>query len=92
SSCACANGGGQVVGSPERKGAEHRKPAVDIDCAIYSVDYRFAPETPFPGSIDDCYAVVQWLYGNASQLRIGTSAATWAESASPQPSIRNMSA
>jgi len=64
------HGGGYVVGSPERKGAEHRKLAVDLGCAIYSVDYRLAPETPFPGSIEDCYAVVQWLHSNASRLGI----------------------
>jgi acetyl esterase/lipase len=64
------HGGGYVVGSPERKGAEHRKLAIDLGCAIYSVDYRLAPEIPFPGSIEDCYAVVKWLHSNASQLRI----------------------
>jgi acetyl esterase/lipase len=64
------HGGGYVVGSPERKGAEHRQLAVELVCAIYSVDYRLAPETPFPGSIEDCYAVVGWLHSNASQLGI----------------------
>ncbi|MCB8877918.1 alpha/beta hydrolase [Acidisoma silvae] len=42
------HGGGYVIGSPERKGAEHRKLAVELGCAIYSVDYRLAPETPYP--------------------------------------------
>ncbi len=65
-------GGGYVVGSPERKGAEHRKLAVELGCASYSGDYRLAPETPFPGSIEDCYAVVQWLHTNAAQLGIDT--------------------
>ncbi len=64
------HGGGYVVGSPERKGTEHRKLAVELGCAIYSVDYRLAPETPFPGSIEDCYAVLKWLNGNASELGI----------------------
>ncbi len=61
------HGGGYVVGSPERKGAEHRKLAVDLRCAVYSVDYRLAPETPFPGAVEDCYAVLQWLHENASE-------------------------
>ena len=64
------HGGGYVVGSPERKGAEHRKLAVELGCAIYSVDYRLAPETPFPGSVEDCYAVLKWLNDNASQIGI----------------------
>ena len=67
------HGGGYVTGSPERKGAEHRKLAVDLHCAIYSVDYRLAPETPFPGPVEDCYAVLRWLYENASQLDLDTS-------------------
>ncbi len=61
------HGGGYVVGSPERKGAEHRKLAVDLGCVIYSVDYRLAPETPFPGAVEDGYAVLQWLHENTSQ-------------------------
>ena len=66
------HGGGYVVGSPERKGTEHRKLAAELQCAIYSVDYRLAPETPFPGAIDDCYAVLAWLHQNASQLALDT--------------------
>ena len=66
------HGGGYVAGSPERKGAEHRKLAVDLGCAIYSVDYRLAPETLFPGAIGDCYRVLQWLQENASQLNLDT--------------------
>ena len=66
------HGGGYVVGSPERKGAEHRKLAADLGCAIYSVDYRLAPETPFPGAVEDCYAVLEWLHKNASELNLDT--------------------
>ncbi len=66
------HGGGYVTGSPERKGAEHRKLAVDLGCVIYSVDYRLAPETPFPGSVEDCYAVLRWLHENASQQDLDT--------------------
>ena len=67
------HGGGYVVGSPERKGAEHRKLAIDLGCAIYSVDYRLAPETPFPGAVEDCYAVLQWLHEHASQRSLDIS-------------------
>ena len=62
------HGGGYVSGSPERKGVVHCKQAVELGCAIYSVDYRLAPETPFPGAIEDCYAVLRWLTENATQL------------------------
>jgi len=64
------HGGGYVSGSPERKAAAHRKQAKALECAIYSVDYRLAPEVPFPGAIEDCYAVLQWLTQNAERLGI----------------------
>ena len=67
------HGGGFVSGSPERKGAAHRKQCLELGCAIYSVEYRLAPETPFPGAIEDCYAVLKWLIENAERLGIDKS-------------------
>ena len=67
------HGGGFVVGSPERKGAAHRALAVELGCAIYSVDYRLAPETPFPGAVEDGYAVLRWLTDNAGELGLDRS-------------------
>ena len=67
------HGGGFVSGSPERKGAAHRKQSLELGCAIYSVDYRLAPETPFPGAIEECYTVLRWLTENADQLGIDRS-------------------
>ena len=64
------HGGGFVFGSPERKGPAHRKQCLELGCAIYSVEYRLAPETPFPGAIEDCYTVLGWLIKNAEELRI----------------------
>jgi acetyl esterase/lipase len=67
------HGGGFVVGSPERKGAAHRALTVELGCAIYSVDYRLAPETPFPGAVEDGYAVLRWLTDHAAELRLDRS-------------------
>jgi acetyl esterase/lipase len=64
------HGGGYVVGSPERKGAAHRVQAVDLGCAIYSVDYRLAPETPFLGAVEDGYEVLRWLTDHSGELKI----------------------
>src|SRR3954454_12852764 len=42
------HGGGFVMGTPEMKDVENRFFASELNCAIYSVDYRLAPEAPHP--------------------------------------------
>ncbi len=37
---------------------------------IVTVDYRLAPETRFPGSLEDNYAALKWLHGSASSLGV----------------------
>ncbi|MGA9276681.1 alpha/beta hydrolase [Ilumatobacter sp.] len=39
-------------------------------CVVVSVDYRLAPETPAPGLVDDCFAGLTWMAGNADELGI----------------------
>lgn len=55
------HGGGYVAGHPEMSDAANRALADTLDCAIFSVDYRVAPETVYPGALDDCFAVLCWL-------------------------------
>jgi acetyl esterase/lipase len=53
------------------------KDAVDLvknlDCVMVSVEYRLAPETQFPGSLEDNYAALRWMNENAKQLGIDPS-------------------
>lgn len=62
------HGGGFVMGSPEMKDVENRIFASELKCAIYSVDYRMAPEAPHPAPLEDIYSVFVWLHANAGRL------------------------
>ncbi len=62
------HGGGFVMGSPEMKDGENRQFASDLQCAIYSVDYRLAPEAPHPAPLEDIYSVFVWLHAHAAEL------------------------
>lgn len=57
------HGGGWVVGSPETYDLPVRRLAVDCDARVVDVDYRLAPEHPFPAGLDDCWAVARALPG-----------------------------
>ncbi|WP_267382986.1 MULTISPECIES: alpha/beta hydrolase [unclassified Sphingomonas] len=64
------HGGGYVGGSAAEIEPLHRPLAAELGCAIVSVDYRLAPETIFPGAIEDCYAGLAWTFGHAGDLGI----------------------
>jgi triacylglycerol lipase len=64
------HGGGYVIGSPDMMDGANRGLAADLKCAIFSVDYRLAPETRFPGAVEDCYTVLKWLTSNPDELPI----------------------
>lgn len=64
------HGGGFVSGNADMSDPNSRSYAVDMNCVVVSVDYRLAPETPFPGPVEDCYAALLWLHGAAIELGI----------------------
>lgn len=64
------HGGGYVSGSVDTEDVRARAMAAELGCVMVSVDYRLAPETPFPGPIEDCYAVLRWLHANAGELGV----------------------
>lgn len=66
------HGGGYVSGNAASMEAVHRPLAADLDCCIVSVDYRLAPETRFPGAVEDCYATLRWIHSNAGNLGVDT--------------------
>jgi acetyl esterase/lipase len=62
------HGGGYVMGAPEMRDALHRLQAAELQCAIYSVDYRLAPEHRYPAALEDSYSVLRWLADNVGEL------------------------
>ena len=64
------HGGGYVSGSAASMEAVHRPLAAELNCCIVSVDYRLAPETKYPGAVEDCYAVLRWISANARDLGV----------------------
>ncbi|MDH7639093.1 alpha/beta hydrolase fold domain-containing protein [Sphingomonas oryzagri] len=67
------HGGGYVGGAAAGLEPIHRLLVETVGCALVTVDYRLAPETPFPGPLEDCYAGLDWLFGHASKLNIDPS-------------------
>ena len=64
------HGGGYVIGNPEINDISNRATVAALGCVLVSVDYRLAPETRFPGALEDCYAALKWLYENAESLGV----------------------
>lgn len=62
------HGGGYVLGSPEQSMPLTLSTAAEQACVIVSVDYRLAPETPFPGPLEDCYTALVWMAERAGTL------------------------
>ena len=64
------HGGGMVSGTADFAKLTKPQLALQHDCVVVSVDYRLAPEAPFPAPQEDCYAALQWLANNADELGI----------------------
>lgn len=64
------HGGGYVFGCAEMCGAANAALAAEAQCLVVSVDYRLAPETRAPGSLEDCYAALGWLHADADGLGV----------------------
>lgn len=66
------HGGGYVMGSLEANDARLEKISSDGNCVVLSVDWRLAPEHPYPAGLIDAHAVWTWMHSNAEDLGIET--------------------
>jgi acetyl esterase len=62
------HGGGWVIGDLDTTDGVARKLANRAGAIVVSVDYRLAPEHPYPASIDDCWAVLEWVAAKGAEL------------------------
>lgn len=64
------HGGGFIALSAEQCSVPHIASVSRTGVQILSVDYRLAPEHPYPVPLNDCWAALQWMYDNAARLSI----------------------
>ena len=64
------HGGGFVMGDLESEHARCLKIAAEGGAVSVGIDYRLAPENPFPSGVNDCYAGLKWVAENARELNI----------------------
>lgn len=62
------HGGGWVIGSIETHDALCRWLTLYSDCIVVSVEYRLAPEFPYPTAVHDAYAAAKWIHKHAHEL------------------------
>ncbi len=62
------HGGGFVIGDLDTHDVQCRWLCREAGVAVLSVDYRLAPEAPFPAAVDDCLAATRWAFEHVSEL------------------------
>ena len=63
-------GGGYIIASALVDDARINRWCEEFDCVVVSVEYRLAPEAPYPAPLDDCYAGLVWTARHATELGI----------------------
>jgi acetyl esterase/lipase len=64
------HGGGYVIGTYDMDDVLHDEWGPELNTVGVSVEYRLAPETPYPGPVEDCYAALRWTHEHAEELGV----------------------
>jgi acetyl esterase len=64
------HGGGFIIGSVEGEHVGAARTALDVGAVVVSVEYRLAPEHPFPAGLHDCYAALTYLAEHSEELGV----------------------
>jgi acetyl esterase len=64
------HGGGFAVGNVDTEHGISAQVARGVDVVLVSVDYRLAPEHPFPAGVEDCYSALVWMHDHAGELGV----------------------
>ena len=62
------HGGGMIMGSIETENHKAAMLCESIQSIVVSVEYRLAPENPYPAQVQDCYEALVWMFKNAKEL------------------------
>jgi acetyl esterase len=65
------HGGGWTVQDLDTFDTTMRRLANEAGCAVLNVDYRLAPEHPYPAAVEDCWAATQWAAARFDQVAVG---------------------
>ncbi len=67
------HGGGYMLGEIDQEDFTAKQFTLAGECVVVSVEYRLAPEHPYPAPLDDCYAALKWLSAHADELQVDRS-------------------